>query len=416
VSEPLATLPNLLAGMHGYLALREHEHVLFSLAVAVAAEFEGDPLWGLLVGAPSSGKTEMLRALDDVADEHLDEITVAGLLSWSRGKKQEKRGLLARRPGRVFATVADLSTLLAMSDRGSRDMLYSLLRRAYDGRVHRDIDGPEPLRWEGRLTLLAAVTPTVDTYATHSDALGPRWLYLRVPETDKQQRREASHKARESGMSLGEHRARVRELASAIVAEARARPARASVGDLLGDQLDDAALIACVGRAAVPRDGYGRREIIGMPTIEEPPRIAAQLDKLARALLTLGLEEKDVAALCRRSALDSMPRERLACLDALANAETVSQAEVARRARCNRNVARRTLEELQAVDVVTHVGAERDDDQHRGPWHLRGEYAELVQAVLGAPRGVPKSVKPTSIPPVTRGTDLRFGTAAERLS
>jgi hypothetical protein len=68
VTAPLPTLP---AAMHGYLALRDYDHVLFSLAVTVAAEFDGDPLWGSLVGAPSSGKTEMLRALDDVADEHL---------------------------------------------------------------------------------------------------------------------------------------------------------------------------------------------------------------------------------------------------------------------------------------------------------------------------------------------------------
>jgi hypothetical protein len=37
---------------------------------------------------------------------HLGELSVAGLLSWSKGKgKPEKRGLLARHPGRVFATI-----------------------------------------------------------------------------------------------------------------------------------------------------------------------------------------------------------------------------------------------------------------------------------------------------------------------
>ncbi|MEJ7569922.1 MAG: hypothetical protein WKF41_16865 [Gaiellaceae bacterium] len=385
--------------MRSYLALGEIDHVLFALAVAVASSLDGDPLWGLLVGAPSSGKTETLRMLDDVADEHLDEITVAGLLSWSKGRKPEKRGLLARRPGRVLATIADLSTMLTMSDRGSRDMLYSLLRRAYDGRVHRDIDGPEQLRWEGRLTLLAASTPSVDAYASHSDALGPRWLYLRLPPTDAQQRREASRKARDCGLALAEHRREVRELANKIVGDASSRlKNHATIGELLGDQLDNAALVACLGRANVPRDGYGRREIIGMPTIEEPPRIAGQLDKLARALLALTLDEKDTGALCRRAALDSIPQERLACLDALATGEPLNQSAVARHAACNRNVARRTLEELAAIDVATYIGADRDDDGQRGPWHLSGENAQLIQAVLAAPRGVPKSVKPTPIP------------------
>lgn len=410
----LPTLATLLAAMRAYLALDEIDHILFTLAVAIASYLDGDPLWGLLVGAPSSGKTEALRMLDDFADEHLGEITVAGLLSWSKGRKPEKRGLLARRPGRVFATIGDLSTMLAMSDRGSRDMLYSLLRRAYDGSVHRDIDGPEQLRWEGRLTLLAASTPSVDVYASHSDALGPRWLYLRLPSTDAKQRRDASRKARDGGLTLAEHRSRVRVLANAIVREAKGRlREQGSIGELLGDQIDDAALIACLGRASVPRDGYGRREIIGMPTVEEPPRIAGQLDKLARALLALGLNEKDTGALCRRAALDSMPRERLACLEALAGGEPLSQSAVARYAGCNRNVARRALEELAAIDVATYLGAEKEDGENqRGPWHLAGENAELIQAVLSAPRGVPKSVKPTPIPPGSEGTNLLFGTGA----
>jgi hypothetical protein len=303
--------------------------------------------------------------------------------------------------------VADLSTLLSMNDKGSRDMLYSLLRRAYDGHVQRDIDGPEPLTWSGRLTLLGAVTPTVDNYASHADALGPRWLYLRLPPTDAAQRREASRKARESGLSLAEHRHGVRELAARIVDDAASRTE--AVGDLLGERLDDAALVACLGRAHVPRDGYGRREIIGMPTVEEPPRIAAQLDKLARALLALGLDEKDAAALCRRAALDCMPRERLACLDALATGEPLSQSEVARRARCDRSVARRTLEELAAIEIVA---CDEDEDGTRGPWHLTGDYAPLVVAVLAEPRGVAKSGYLPSPPTPNREGYLPFGTAS----
>jgi hypothetical protein len=301
-----------------------------------------------------------------------------------------------------------------MTDRTSRDMLYSLLRRAYDGQVQRDIEGPEPLRWEGRLTLLAAVTPSVDLYASHADALGPRWLYLRLPETGIKQRREASRKAREGGMTLGEHRGRVRELTTAIVREACSRASRQSVGDFLGDALDDAALVACFGRAAVPRDGYGRREIIGLPTIEDPPRIAGQLDKLARALLALGLEEKDAAALCRRAALDSMPREQLACLDALADGEPASEAAGCAKgalpptrrttdARRTRGCRARDLHRCRARRrrAARAVASGR---RERGACSSRSECAETWH----------ESVKPTPIPPDSRGTDLRFVPPAER--
>jgi hypothetical protein len=365
----------------------------------------------------------MLRCLDDLADEHLDEITAPGLLSWLpvKGKEPRPTGLLARNPGRVFATVGDLSTLLASSDRGSRDQLYSLLRRAYDGRVVREVgNAPRALKWNGRLTLLAAVTPTVDNYASHSDALGPRWLYLRLAPATAQLRREASRKAREGGLKLADHRERVRATATALVKAATPRAATAHVGELLGEKIDDAATVTCVGRADVPRNGYGRREIVGHATIEEPPRIAGQLEKLALALLALGLTEHDTAALCRRAALDSMPLARRSALAALANAggEPLTQAEIARRAHCDRSVARFALEELAAIGVANYLGANSDDEeQRRGPWHLCGEYAGLVQAVFTAPVAtapdVAKSGKHPPDPPEDGGSTPHFATSRE---
>jgi len=417
-ARPLAQLSRLLVAFRAYLALEDVGHVLFALAVSVGARLEGDRLWGLLVAPPSSGKTETLRALDEVADEHLDEISAAGLLGWLPGKGGGKMiGLLARRRGDVFATVADLSTLLAMSDRGGRDQLYALMRRAYDGRVVRELgNAPEPLRWEGSLTLLAAVTPAVDRYASHSDALGPRWLFMRIPTTDDRMRRESARKARESGLSLTQHRQTVREIATELVADAVKRARSVTVSDELGVVIDDAAIVTCLGRADVPRDGYGRREIIGMPTIEEPPRLAAQLDKLARGLLALGLDNESAAALCRRAALDSMPLERRACIETLADGRALTQVQVARQARCDRNVARRTLEDLAAIGIATYDGAESDDeDARRGPWHLIGENVETIERVFGAPRDVPKSVTYPHLPPQegeeVEGGVTHFGTS-----
>jgi hypothetical protein len=70
---------------------------------------------------------------------------------------------------------------LATSDRGGRDAVFALLRRAYDGSASRDIsppgrtEGEHPkLFWSGRLTVVAAVTGAIDRYTAHADQLGPR--------------------------------------------------------------------------------------------------------------------------------------------------------------------------------------------------------------------------------------------------
>lgn len=394
-------LERLVAAFRDYLVVPDPSHILFSHSIAVGAtDVSGEPCWGLIIGVPASGKTEVLRSLDDAADEHLDEITAPGLLSWLPGKKARETGLLARNNGRhVFATIGDLSTLLAKSDRGDRDQLYSILRRAYDGRVVREVgNAPRPLRWEGRLTLLAAVTPAVDRYASHGDELGPRWLYLRMPDTTMLQRRQAARMMRASSASLPTHRERVRELTSSAVATAREKMRDLLLDDATGDRLDTAALVTCLGRASVPRDGYGRREIIGVATVEEPPRLVAQLEKLTRASIALGLSTAEAIGLAERAALDSMPLPRRKCLAELATGEQLSQAEIARRAGIDRAVARAALEEFAAIGVATYAGADTDDDGRRGPWRLDGENAPMVVDVMSR-RDVAKSVHQPPIPP-----------------
>ena len=170
-SGPVGELLELLAG---YVHLDDPGHVWFALAVAASAALDGDPLWGMLIGPSSSGKTEAIRALDRLA-EPVDELTAPALLSWTHGKQPHPTGVLTRIGSRGLVTVGDFSTVLATSDRGGRDQLFALLRRVYDGQVIRDLgNAPVPLRWSGRVTLLAACTPAIDNYASHADQLGPR--------------------------------------------------------------------------------------------------------------------------------------------------------------------------------------------------------------------------------------------------
>lgn len=403
-----ASVGALLNALRAYLHLPDADHVLFSLAVGVSAELKGDPLWGLLVGPPSSGKTEAIRLLDEVADDHLTEITAAGLLSWIGGKRPRPTGLLSRVGEIAFATIADLSTLLAASDRGQRDVLFGLLRRAYDGEVGRELgNAPEPLRWTGRLTLLAAVTPTIDNYTSHADALGPRWLYFRLPESDTANRRLAAHKGQESQAALEDHRAGAARLAQKVVAAASERAGSVELPPGLTEALVDASLVACLGRAAVVREGNGARQITAIPVIEEPPRLIGQMSLLARGLLGLGLEPREAERLCRRAALDSMPQARRRVLAVLSDHQELTSAAIARMIGADRKVARFALEELAAIGVCRYRGDEDDfvEEATRTVkwWRIAGEDAELVASVMRADQGGTKSVNHPLTPPSKEG-------------
>lgn len=387
-----AALAAYVEQLRRWLDLPDPSHVLLVIAAAATHAAEGEPLWLLLVAPPSSGKTEAVGLIGGVADARLDDITPAGLLGWTRGRESRPSGVLTRVGRNALVTIGDLSTLLASSDRGSRDEVFALLRRAYDGEVTRDISPPGKaapgarLHWTGRLTAVGAVTAAIDRYAAHADELGARWVYYRLPERDTLARRRAARAAR--GGNLDQHRRAARDAAQILIADAAGRVDRVAVGGKCADRIEDAALVTCWGRASVPRHGYGKREIDGVATIEEPPRVTRQLHMLARGLLALGLDEDRVTTLVQRVALDSMPVARRAVLTALAQSpdEMLPTAVLAHLSGLHWNVAFRHAEDLEQIGIVSAVYSGQSDQDGTGAkiigWRWSGPDGKFVARVI----------------------------------
>jgi hypothetical protein len=293
-----------------------------------------------------------------------------------------------------MVTFGDLSSLLATSDRGGRDAVFGLLRRAYDGHVSRDVQPPggrvanESLSWSGRLTVIAAVTSAIDNYSAHADALGPRWIYIRAAERGIKSRRNAAKAAR--NRDVRSFRAEAATTAAEIITEARARIGSTTVPDSVADAIEDAVLVTCWGRAVVPRNGYGRREIEGVPITEEPPRLIRQIHVLARGLYALGYDDDAVTRLTRRVALDSMPTARLGVLRALTEDDVLTTAAVARRARLHWYVAYRHCEDLAAIGVVDELDltgdadSDSDRDRNQRRWLLTTAEGQVIRDVIAA--------------------------------
>jgi hypothetical protein len=190
-----------------------------------------------------------------------------------------------------------MSTLLGNSKRSGSDMelVFAALRRIYDGSFSRDNGTTgETLRWHGEVVVLGAVTHSIDDYASFSDALGARFLYFRVRDVDPADRRSTRTRRR---MPVENRRENARKLAHRVIRDGRARVRDVELSDALLDIIDDAAEVARVGRGSVPRESFGQREFRGMPQVEAPYRLRQQLERLARALCALLLDEETVARL-----------------------------------------------------------------------------------------------------------------------
>jgi hypothetical protein len=227
--------------------------------------------------------------------------------------------------------------------------VFNALRCIYDGAFRRDIH-PEPVEWCGRLSLIAACTPAIDTFSAHADALGTRWLYFRMNDRDAATKRLVSKLVMQRE-HLHERRRDAAELSTRIITEARERIVNIELPEGLDDAICDTANLVVYGRANVPRD-Y-RREVDGIVTVEDPGRIVAQLRLLALGLIALNLEYNSVLRIVRRAALGSMPQARARVIDVLVTAEEpMTEYRIARAADLDIKVAQRALEDWSLVSFA----------------------------------------------------------------
>jgi hypothetical protein len=105
VSDMTPELQATVAEFRKHLDLADPGPLLVALATVAANRIDGDPVWLLQVGPPSSGKTEILQSLTALTDIHsIGQVTEAGLLSGSSTKDVEpgaSGGLLMKIGNRV---------------------------------------------------------------------------------------------------------------------------------------------------------------------------------------------------------------------------------------------------------------------------------------------------------------------------
>jgi hypothetical protein len=371
-------LRKLTQHMRTYMHMPDTDDVLAVLGAGVAHVMtQYDPLWLMLVSVSSSGKGERLRQLDNVADYVLSDVTLAGLLS-NRGSG----GVLSQFPnGNALIIMRDFSTLLGdskMSGNQKTDV-FNALREIYDGEFSRDLN-PEPVRWKGRISFVAACTPAIDRFTEHADALGTRWLYFRQEARDRGERKNAARMVFDR-KGLTAKRTETMGIAAEIIHAGREAIGQTDLPPEFEDAIIDTATLVGYGRASVPREWGNRGEIDDIVTAEEPGRMIGQLKSLALGLLALGVSEDRVLRVVHRCATSSMPQTRARTLAVVASsAEPVSTYYVRTRSGLETKPCKRALEDWAAVGVLENG---KDDDGLHDAWIVSEEWSDHVDSVYG---------------------------------
>ena len=168
---------------NSYMNLGEGYIVDLVLATRISLRFK-EPLWLCIQGAPSSGKTEVLKMLkDDPMCHPLYDITGKTLFSGANGaeggyipREVKDEGIL------IFP---DFTTVLS-GPKYTQSNIMSQLRVIHDGNASKltGIDTKRKKPWSGKVGLLVAVTDAIEVFKKKASILGERWLYYQhsVPE------------------------------------------------------------------------------------------------------------------------------------------------------------------------------------------------------------------------------------------
>ena len=379
-------LAGLEAAFARWLLIDDRGLIVITVGAVLAHLLTGDPVWLLVVAPPGGTKSELLRALYGYPGVYpLSELTARTFAS-GLDKADGDPSLLARLNDEILV-LKDFTTVLEMH-REERQAILAQLREIYDGRYDKAWGTGRELHREGRVGLLAGVTPVIDRHQAAMSVLGERFVLIRTTMPDRELLAMA---ALENAQQEPQMRA---ELTAAMHGFLAAREIKAPLVSMsIKKQIATAADFVTRARSGVVRDGY-RRELEYAPEPEAPTRFAKVLLSLASGIAVARDSETigdDELRLVLRVALDCLPVIRRQVIAALVTGpvdvplgdEPISTSALAGVAKVSTVAIRRALEDLQALGVVAcHKGGSGRADS----WTLDEKWSGIFRLLADAAR------------------------------
>lgn len=298
------------------------------LGVLVANMMKGKPVWMMLIGAPSGGRSTILDTIVNIPKVHITgKIKGDGSFLSATGAKERSKnatgGLLRKMGLRGLMVASDFTSVLSLNWDSMKEVV-GALREIFDGRWSRDVgsDGGSSIIWghpdKGRLGFLGACTPKIDSFHGVIQELGQRWLYYRFPNSDGFGETMAT-------LDQGDMEGTTQELRDLVCG---------FIGGLVNDEgveLDwdswvprkltnaeknriySMATLMVHVRSQVSRDAK-TREVDDVVNPEGPSRMGGSLGQLYLAFEAMGLGDLERWKIVGKVALDSAPELRVRML------------------------------------------------------------------------------------------------------
>ncbi len=362
-----------------YLVIKDPWSIDIILATMVGNMIiSRDPLWLMIIGASSGGKTTLMAPCATIPHVHfLDDLSERTLLSGFKVKGKESSFL--KKVGSGMLCFSDFTSILAKNP-VSRGEILTQLKLVYDGRLAKET-GTGSLVWTGKIGAVCASTPDVYSYLENSRSMGERFLYywLEQPSNQEIMDKQATHSlsSREITEILQDKYAQyfenVRSFDEVNKIKLKLSPAQQR-------KVQDAAIFCVNGKATIRTD-FKTGKPNAIPNISGVGRDAKIFDTLLHALQLMNCYEHDNAGLSvedwmvtvvEKCAYSSINRERRKILEILAETSsplTTSEIGAKDGLGLEKEMVMQYLAPLHAVGLIhkkTETGAHRwkiDDEK-----------------------------------------------------
>lgn len=365
------TLDEIKQQVREYYYMEDDSIVDISLACIIANRLQlGEPVWLIIIGESSGGKSQILRPLamtDDKYIHKLDDITENTFLSGANLGKDEAGekidvSLLTRIGKTGMLSISDLTVLFSRNQE-SRNAILSQFRMIYDGEMtKRSGNNPNPLNWKGYIGVIAGSTPSIYSHFEEVADMGERFMYYRLKPYDQRKATQLALSRDLKGKELDEH---LSDLYAGYIKDVVTSNKDTKTITLLPEQLEriiDIAMIAERMRTVTKVNRY-TGDIERIPTTAMPMRTAIQFLNIAKALkLMRGRDLNDTDMdIIQWMGISLANEEKRAVLYVMANDDVeLTTKDIGDNIGLSTQVAGTILQNLASTKIITRISTQNE--------------------------------------------------------
>lgn len=299
-------LSTLKKRMREHLYMEDEDILDVIMAASITNVMKlGQPVWLVIIGAPSSGKTQYIAPLEFAQPagkkiiHEVTDITPNTFLSGSLTSKDKsfEPSLLKRIGGHGILLFPDLTALFSKETQTLHEIL-GQLRHIYDGHLTKLTGNQEPITWKGNLGIIGASTASLYRHFEEIADMGERFMYYRMKPYDVDKAVDKSLSRELYGQALDEHIGTL--YAEYIQNVIQGHTAPAVFTDEDNKKIKEMAKLAAVIRTSVHTNDR-TNEVDRIPEPEMPMRTALQLRGLALGMCIMNESENGSPTLTEKN-------------------------------------------------------------------------------------------------------------------